>query len=361
MTEQDFDAIYSFAKSAGWEMSYDLNLLYRNNSQWNSSNAVMLLEYAASTGQVIDLELGNEPNLYQFTKHVDPAQIGRDYVHLRALMNTMPPFNTRRLIGPSVTHAFTADYAAKFLSTGSTSVDVFSIHHYYSSGPALTPQDMINPTVLDSITDTLNKARDAVSKYSRGTHTVWLGETGLAYSRSAPNTTGYIAGFMWLDKIGMAATHGVSLLARQSFPSFYDENETPTPEYWLTLLFKRLMGRRVLEVTSTEGNHFFRMYAHCSLNHPGGVAFYFLNIYSSDVELTIPSFTSHSYELFSLSAGGNGTMSTSIVNLNGHPVTMDGDNLPELSPVTSQTWPVVIPKFTYGFLVLPDAYVMACR
>lgn len=58
-------------------------------------------------------EYFSEPNLYQYTKHVDPAQIGRDYVHLRALMNALPPFNTRRLIGPSVTHAFTEDYAAR--------------------------------------------------------------------------------------------------------------------------------------------------------------------------------------------------------------------------------------------------------
>ena len=66
---------------------------------------------------------------------------------------------------------------------------------------------------MDLLPRQIGLARRAVGP---GTE-IWITETGSAWGGGAPGLSDrYLAGFLWLDKLGMAARHGVSLVVRQS-------------------------------------------------------------------------------------------------------------------------------------------------
>lgn len=44
--------------------------------------------------------------------------------------------------------------------------------------------------------------------------------------------------------------------------SLIDHKLNPLPDYWLSLLYKRLVGQRALAVTSTDTS--VRVYSHCT-------------------------------------------------------------------------------------------------
>ncbi|XP_064603664.1 inactive heparanase-2-like [Liolophura sinensis] len=140
----------------------------------------------------------------------------------------------------------------------------------------------------------------------------------------------------------------------------FDEKEIPTPEYWISLLFKRLVGRQVLNVF-TDGNVEFRIYGHCSFNTPSGLVVYYINLHERDIGWQLARVRGENYELYSLTPGEDGKLSSRSVKLNGQKLRMTGDNLPSLHPVRSRTWPIIVPSLSYGFLVLPNVSVLACQ
>lgn len=63
---------------------------------------------------------------------------------------------------------------------------------------------------------------------------IWMGETASAFGGGAPGLSDtYVAGFMWLDKLGMGAVNGIDLIVRQSFYNGYyaliNEQSLPNP------------------------------------------------------------------------------------------------------------------------------------
>ncbi|XP_064600893.1 heparanase-like [Liolophura sinensis] len=364
MSEEEFDSINKFCRDVGWEMIFDLNLLNRKNGVWDSTDAESLLRYAANKGYKLNFELGNEPELYfRVNKKVDPVQLGRDYVKLRHLMNSIPPYDQRLLVGPALIASFHPDFVQKFMSTGSSSIDALTVHHYYTGGPNATEEEFLSAHRMDSLLYTLNPAADAMAKYSKRSNLVWLAETSSRSGGGAPGLSeSFIAGFLWLDKLGLSATKGVDMVARQTLLGGHYGLLTiqgePLPDYWLSLLFKRLVGRRVLHVTSSDNNRRIRIYAHCSAND---LTFFYQNMQNGEVRLAIPQFSQRSYQLYTLTAGGNGALTSKTVKLNGHELHMNGDHLPDLRPTVSTTWPVKVPSYSFGFLVFKHPNVAACH
>lgn len=98
---------------------------------------------------------------------------------------------------------------------------------------------------------------------------IWLSETGTDWCSCAYNLTATFAdGFFWLDKLGSAAFYGIEKVFRQdiygSSFALINEKMKPYPDYWLTFLYKKLVGNQVFEVSTDLHDENLRLYASSS-------------------------------------------------------------------------------------------------
>ena len=74
---------------------------------------------------------------------------------------------------------------------------------------------------------------------------------------------------MWLNKLGAAAAAGQSVVIRQTFYhghyALIGEDLQPNPDFWVSALYKKLVGRKVFKINGHENNgNTLRLFAHCS-------------------------------------------------------------------------------------------------
>uniref|UniRef100_A0A2K6GZC7 Heparanase n=1 Tax=Propithecus coquereli TaxID=379532 RepID=A0A2K6GZC7_PROCO len=250
-----------------------------------------------------------------------------------------------------------------------------STYSYYLNGRIATKEDFLNPDVLDTFISSVQKIFQVVEE-TRPSKKVWLGETSSAYGGGAPllsNT--FAAGFMWLDKLGLSARMGIEVVMRQVFFGagnyhLVDENFEPLPDYWLSLLFKKLVGTNVLmaSVKGQAGSK-LRVYLHCTnVNQSrrykeGDLTLYAINLHNVTKHLQLP------YYLFNKQvdkylvkpSGLDGLLSKS-VQLNGQTLRMvDDQTLPTLTEKPLRPGSSLgLPAFSYGFFVIRNAKVAAC-
>lgn len=199
----------------------------------------------------------------------------------------------------------------------------------------------------------------------------WLGETSSAYGGGASGLSDrYVAGFMWLDKLGLAARLKHEVVVRQTFfggnYALLDKNLDPNPDFWLSLLHKRLVGVKVLDVSGqTEEKRKVRVYSHCSSSqYPmGSVTLFALNVHLDEpVVLKLNGELKGKDVDVYLLTPENGDLLTKTVRLNGKVLNLvDDRTLPDLVPKSVPgDEPLDLPPLTFGFYVIPEASASAC-
>ncbi|TKC46796.1 hypothetical protein EI555_016007 [Monodon monoceros] len=363
------DMLYTFASCSGLDLIFGLNALLRTaDLHWNSSNAQLLLDYCSSKSYNISWELGNEPNSFRKKAgiFIDGLQLGEDFMELHKLLGKSA-FKNAKLYGPDVGQP-----------RGKT---VKMLKSYYLNGRIATKEDFLNPDVLDTFISSVQKIFQAVEE-TRPHKKVWLGETSSAYGGGAPllsNT--FAAGFMWLDKLGLSARMGIEVVMRQVFFGagnyhLVDENFEPLPvsdhyfpiiDYWLSLLFKKLVGTNVL-MASVKGpdRNKLRVYLHCTnINQykEGDLTLYALNLHNVTKRLRLPHhlFDKQVDKYLIKPSGPSGLFSKS-VQLNGQTLKMvDDQTLPALTEKPLRPGSSLgLPALSYGFFVIRNAKVAAC-
>lgn len=95
---------------------------------------------------------------------------------------------------------------------------------------------------------------------------LWTGETGSAQCGGQERLSDRFAScFWWADQLGLGALAGQSVMIRQSLIGgeygLIDRlSLKPRPDYWLSWLWKSLMGTEVFEVANHH--HLLRCYCH---------------------------------------------------------------------------------------------------
>nr|XP_028586433.1 inactive heparanase-2 isoform X3 [Podarcis muralis] len=322
LTARSLDKLYNFADCSGLHLIFALNALRRNpNNSWNSSNALSLLKYSASKKYNISWELGNEPNNYRTLtgRAVNGTQLGKDYMQLKGLLQLIRTYSRASLYGPNI---------------GRPRKNVVAL--------------------LDG------------------------------FMKVAGNTVDAVTWQQWLNSLGMLSIQGIDVVMRHSFfdhghNHLVDQNFNPLPDYWLSLLYKRLVGPRVLSVhvaglqrkprLGRVIRDKLRIYAHCTSYHNhnyvrGSITLYIINLHRSRKKIklvgTLRDKLVHQYVLQPY--GQEGLHSRS-VQLNGQPLTMvDDGTLPTLKPRPLRPGrTLVIPPLTMSFYVVKNVNALACR
>jgi len=97
---------------------------------------------------------------------------------------------------------------------------------------------------------------------------VWLGETGSAQVGGEPGVSGrWGSALWWLDQLGLLALRGQRVQCRQTLlGSDYGLIDATslegTPDFWASVLWKRLMGPQVLAVRAAGAPRTLRLYCH---------------------------------------------------------------------------------------------------
>ena len=375
LMSDDFDKFYNFVQDAGLDLIFNLgNFVRYSNGSWNATNAIEMLQHIAYRGFKIGWQLGNEPNSYKKygpERVVNATQAGKDVVELRRILRSNDKFGTL-LVGPDVTRPKPAGSAEKFLreylkTNASSEISAVSWHQYYVNGRTATEEEMVNPDTLDLFKQQIQKVK-SVLKETKTNKPLWITETGSAWGGGAPGLSDtFAASFMYLDKLGIAGVYCNSVVARQTFLkgsyAMLDDDFTPRPDYWLALLHKRLVGKKVLLV-SGDGKR-LRAYAHCtrkSSSYPSGaVTVFVLNLGKRPARIKFKSaFKNKKVDQF-LVTSGESSMATKTVMLNGEKLQMRSNtSLPNLEAINVKQ-PMKMPSYSYAFYVIPDAAVEFCK
>ncbi|KAM6263875.1 inactive heparanase-2 isoform 1-T2 [Spheniscus humboldti] len=386
---RSLDKLYNFADCSGLHLIFALNALRRNpNNSWNSSNALSLLKYSASKKYNISWELGNEPNNYRtlIGRSVNGSQLGKDYIQLRSLLQLIRTYSRANLYGPNIGRPRKNVIALLegFMKVAGSTVDAVTWQHYYIDGRVAKVTDFLKTRLLDTLSDQIRKIQKVVNTYTPGKK-IWLEGVGATSAGGMNNLSdSYAAGFLWLNTLGLLASQGIDVVVRHSFLDhghnhLVDQNFNPLPDYWLSLLYKRLIGPKVLAIhvaglqrKPRPGRVIrdkLRIYAHCTSYHNhnyvrGSITLYIINLHRSRKKIklagTLRDKIVHQYLLQPY--GKDGLHSKS-VQLNGQPLAMvDDGTLPELKPRPLRAGrTLVIPPLTMSFYVVKNVNALACR
>nr|KAF6392208.1 heparanase [Pipistrellus kuhlii] len=140
-------------------------------------------------------------------------------------------------------------------------------------------------------------------------------------------------------------------------------------DYWLSLLFKQLVGTIVLKA-SVKGpaRSKLRVYLHCTnVNHPrykgGDLTLYALNLHNVTKQLQLPHYLfDKEVDRYLVKPSGPDGLFSQSVQLNDKTLKMvDDQTLPALTekPLSPGS-PLSLPAFSYGFFVIRNARVAAC-
>lgn len=367
LRKSQWDALQAFAARNGLDLVMTLNAgpaTRDPTGAWQSENAAQLLNYSRERGyEVAVFELGNELNLFWYVHglgtQVSAAQYAEDLRRLRRLVGEL--FPNSKVAGQAAAYwpvlgeplqlffGFQSGYA----KASGADTDVFAWHYYPQQsrrGPIASrrafPGRLLDPDNLDEVAYWADHNAALRDRYARGAP-LWLSETGNAQFGGEPGLSDrYLASLWWMDQLGLLAVHHHDVVVRQTlaglnYQLITDDTLEPLPDYWASVLWKRLMGTDVLRVT-VEGPRKLRAYAHRTPDGEG-VTLLLMNLHPARAaRVTVPGLGG-TPQLYALTA--HDWFGTE-VRLNGRRLALESDGtLPRLAGVPPGVTPAGVARF----------------
>lgn len=287
LTGRQWARMHSFCERNDCEMMFTLNAgpgTRDADGKWNPAHAEALIRHARERGQRVAMwELGNEVNVFFFVhgmrRQICVEQYLSDLGVLRRLRDRYSP---ETLLGGQGSAywpvlgeplGFFFGFMEGTIRHAAGLLDVLTWHYYPQQSKRCPmasrrahPARMLEANNLDEAAHWARQINGLRDQYAPGLP-IWLAETGNAQCGGAPGLSDtYLAGLWWLDEMGLIAREGQEVVVRQSLTGMdyglLDEVAlAPRPDYWNSLLWRRLMGRKVLPV-QCEGTKKLRVYAH---------------------------------------------------------------------------------------------------
>ncbi|MCA9670277.1 MAG: hypothetical protein KC503_32000 [Myxococcales bacterium] len=377
LTKAQWDGVADFARALDYRILFTLNAGKGPRDQsdvWQGDNARSLVEYSVANNVPVDVwELGNEVNGYSVLLgfFLQPQQYGADLAAARALIDAAAP--GAKLAAPAIAYWPKAgefnNYFGQLMAVGPHPVDIVTWHYYPQQSrrcPLATrrarAEVMLDPQNLDEASRWAAEVEAHTKKGAPGA-AVWLGESGNAQCGGEPGVSDAFAGsFWWIDQLGVLAARGQGAVVRQTLSgSDYglidDQTLEPRPDYWASLLWRRLVGTRVLSAKSDDTK--LRAYAHCR-RQGDGVTVVLLNVDTAkSVRVDLDGALGDTLVRYTLTAA---SLDAKVVALEGVELKLASDDtLPALDGVEQRGTNLVMPAASIAFVELPQAGVAACK
>ncbi|MCL4354786.1 hypothetical protein M1349_04975 [Patescibacteria group bacterium] len=288
LTKQKWNTINNFVSKAKLDLFYTVNaspLVRDPDKSWNNKNFERLLQYSKKKGyEIAAFELGNELNAYWFFhgffSRVTPKQYIKDFLVFRTVAKKYYP-NTlvggsASLYWPRIGEAlsFVGSFLPTFIKNIAEDADMFTWHYYPQQSrrsPLTFPKAksglLLQPRYLNDIIKWAKKLT-RVKNTSNSNSEMWIGEIGHAMcgGQSGISDT-FESSLWWTDVLGSMAANDQKVVVRQDlvgsdYSLLDEETLNPRPDFWVSLLWKKLMGTNVFGVRISTDNDYIRVYAH---------------------------------------------------------------------------------------------------
>lgn len=394
LTRAQWKGVVDFARAANAQVvtSFAISPGVRDEAgTWTPAQAQALLAYTASVGgRIAAAEFFNEPNVAAMggaPRGYDAAAYGRDFKIFAPFARKAAPGIL--LVGPgsvgegallAAAPGAAAAAPAAFLrgaiksedmlaATG-PGLDALSFHHYGSVSKRCAgmggPMGQTTPEAALSADWLSRTERDAAfygalrDRFEPG-KPLWLTETGETACGGNPWASTFIDTFRYTEQLGRLAKMGVHVvmhntLSASDYALIDEDTLDPRPNYWIALLWKRLMGTVVLDAGPSPAPG-VDLFAHCLAGTPGGVALVAVNTEREAArEMSIDT----KWDRYTLTSPG-GLLSHE-VHLSGTPLALGRDGrVPVLRGESPEGGRLSLPPASITFLAVPGAKNPACR
>lgn len=345
------------------------------NHVWTPKMASEWLAYTKSIGgEFYAAELFNEPNAPEpphKPKGFTAEEFARDYAVFSAEMARLAP--RTKLAGPgtatlgipgvpAISGVSSDDYAK---ASPAPRFSIFSYHFYPAlaqrCAPETSPMGMSADKALSEewlARPDAELARQITlrDRFAPGAP-IWLTETGGAACGGLRWQPTFLDMFRFLDTEARLAKQGLDAMFTHALISgsngvIDEKTMVPNASYWGAVLWRKLMGRRVLDSGANQAG--LHVYAHCLQGRRGGVALLALNMKDRSDTVSVTG-KAAVYTLTAPELQGRAVL------LDGTPLSIGSDDrLPAMTP-RAASGQIGLAPYSVNFIALPQTNSPACQ
>ncbi|KAJ9457614.1 Heparanase-like protein 1 [Diplonema papillatum] len=355
LTMERWDEIYEFTQKTGAKLAFGLSARYGRQSSpqspWDPSNALALMKYTVAKGydHIFAYEWANELS-YSAQMFSDGIHQVHDAINDAYTGSSIAP---PKIVSPDYI-SWNATLFEELLPLVQDVAFALSWHDYPLGAGYDNPnldQKVMDPNQNSGWTKDAEQGVALSKKVNNGKVKMWMGESGGAYNSGHNGTSNrFEYAFWYIDSMAAFAAAGQDAFCRQAFLGGNYElldhrTNLPNPDFFGAVLFKKLLGPRVLAAASNSTD--LHAYAQCTPGTSGNVTVLMLNYGAGAATVSLPPAAAPTRQEYHL-RGHGGVLNSSHVDLNGEMLTIDS----ELSPaVVAATGPVSVAGQSYAFVV----------
>ncbi|KAK2575381.1 hypothetical protein KPH14_001046 [Odynerus spinipes] len=351
-SEENWTRLHRWAARTGLDVIACISARFMEND-----NKVDLVSLTDRMGFNASWQLGYE---CQTRCDLAGSDVGKYVRVLRDKLDTIPRYSNSIITGPDAVAYGTKEqreYLEDFFSEADDALTAVTWHPDFAGVTRNDGGVFMHHDRLSSEKNDLYRVigRDAARK------PLWIAE-----SRPEASKNQFLGALVWTSRLGNAAKLGAQVLMRQ--PS---DLAKPTPDYWVSLLHKNLVGREVFDAKIQTGNrshvHFYVQCTKASAAYErGALTIFGVNLTPTKVRANVRGLklrTLHEYVLMPGFDASNRMFAESVL-LNGKPLNLINDTeLPDMEAVTlndEKGLSIELPSGGIGFWVVPDQKMRSC-
>ena len=337
------------------------------DSIWTPVQAQALANYTKSIGgSFAAAELFNEPTYASYggaPKGYNATTFAKDLARFRSFVKSSLP--DMFVLGPGSTgeggilpsSRMAIIETEDLLSANPKPMfDVFSYHYYGGASKrcapsgvpgSISPDDALSEQWLNKTVKGYNYYKGLRDKYFPG-KSIWLTETADAACGGNPWAATFLDCFRYVEQLGKLAKEGVQVvmhntLSASEYGLLDQDTHAPRPNYWIALLWSRLMGTDVYDAGSSRSG--VDMFVHSLKKKPGGRALLIVNTLNTASAVNVPSRA----EQYTLTAN---ELQTKKIQLNGEELALTAsDELPVIKGKAIKAGVIQIPPHSITFFI----------
>lgn len=360
LTRQQWKGVVDFCKAVDGKLvtSFPISDGMRNEKgEYQTTQIKSILDYTQSIGgEIAAAEMFNEPS---HASHGDAPKgyNGEAYANDFSIFKdfAQKEYPNLQILGPGSTGEGgiipSQDiFVDKILSASpKPTFDVFTYHYYGTvskrCGGSQTPEKALSAEWLSKTEKGLEFYQNARDKYMPSVP-IWNTETAESACGGNPLAATYVDTFRYLEQLGRLAKKGVQVvmhntLARSEYALLDHDTHNPRPNYWAALLWNKLMGTEVYDAPSLETG--VDVFVHNLKGKKKGKTVLIVNTNDKATSVLIPS----SAKQYTLTAD---ELLTKKVKLNGAELSLNNDEIPEISGRNIKRGSIELPAHSITFL-----------